>query len=93
MPTHLCVIFESLVRHANTAVLDPIPTTGLTTDDVTALTERVQELMLKELVDLTARAREEPRFEATKRSVRTAVPVEVSPSTDKAVSSGVDASL
>lgn len=38
-------------------VLDPIPTTGLTTADVDELTRTTRELMLRELVTLTAIAR------------------------------------
>ena len=38
-------------------VLDPIPTTGLTAADVDDLTRRTRELMLKELVTLTEKAR------------------------------------
>lgn len=41
-------------------VLDPIPTTGLTTADVDELTRSTRELMLKELVTLTAQARGSP---------------------------------
>jgi len=40
-------------------VLDPIPTTGMTAEDVDKLTQTTHELMLKELVELTARARGE----------------------------------
>ncbi|EGS17679.1 putative 1-acylglycerol-3-phosphate protein [Thermochaetoides thermophila DSM 1495] len=40
-------------------VLDPIPTTGMTAEDVDKLTQTTRELMLKELVELTARARGE----------------------------------
>jgi lysophosphatidate acyltransferase len=39
------------------AVLDPIPTTGLTAADVDELTRSTRELMLKELIALTERAR------------------------------------
>jgi lysophosphatidate acyltransferase len=38
-------------------VLDPIPTKGLTTADVDELTRTTRELMLRELVTLTAKAR------------------------------------
>lgn len=38
-------------------MLDPIPTTGLTTADVDELTRTTRELMLRELVTLTAIAR------------------------------------
>ncbi|KAI5922201.1 hypothetical protein F4810DRAFT_300225 [Camillea tinctor] len=41
-------------------VLDPIPTTGLTTEDVDELTRSTRELMLKEMVALTAKARNQP---------------------------------
>ena len=39
------------------AVLDPIPTTGLTPADVDELTRSTRDLMLKELIALTERAR------------------------------------
>lgn len=39
------------------AVLEPIPTTGLTTADVDALCTRTRELMLKEIINLTYEAR------------------------------------
>jgi lysophosphatidate acyltransferase len=42
------------------AVLDPIPTTGLTAADVDELTRTTRELMLKELIALTERARGQP---------------------------------
>lgn len=58
------------------AVLDPIPTKGLTSADVDELTRTTRELMLKELVTLTAKARGQPM----------AVPANPS----SAVSSGVD---
>ncbi|KAK7740523.1 1-acylglycerol-3-phosphate O-acyltransferase [Cytospora paraplurivora] len=38
-------------------VLEPIPTTGLTTADVDALCNRTRELMLKEIINLTYEAR------------------------------------
>ncbi|KAH8895139.1 acyltransferase-domain-containing protein [Thozetella sp. PMI_491] len=38
-------------------VLDPIPTTGLTAEDVDELTQSTRELMLKEIVALTEKAR------------------------------------
>ncbi|KAI1074696.1 acyltransferase-domain-containing protein [Whalleya microplaca] len=41
-------------------VLDPIPTTGLTAEDVDELTRSTRELMLKELVALTEKARNKP---------------------------------
>ncbi|KAI1433608.1 1-acylglycerol-3-phosphate O [Xylaria sp. CBS 124048] len=41
-------------------VLDPIPTTGLTTEDVDELTRTTRELMLKEIMELTQKARNEP---------------------------------
>lgn len=41
-------------------VLDPIPTTGLTTEDVDELTRSTRELMLKEIIALTQKARNEP---------------------------------
>ncbi|KAI1492091.1 hypothetical protein F5X96DRAFT_423652 [Biscogniauxia mediterranea] len=41
-------------------VLDPIPTTGLTTEDVDELTRTTRELMLKEMVMLTEKARKQP---------------------------------
>jgi lysophosphatidate acyltransferase len=41
-------------------VLDPIPTKGLTTADVDELTRTTRELMLRELVGLTAVARGHP---------------------------------
>jgi len=41
-------------------VLDPIPTTGLTAADVDELTRTTRELMLKELVTITAEARGSP---------------------------------
>ncbi|PNY23247.1 1-acyl-sn-glycerol-3-phosphate acyltransferase [Tolypocladium capitatum] len=41
-------------------VLDPIPTTGLTTADVDKLARETREVMLKELVALSAKARGEP---------------------------------
>ncbi|KAI0805258.1 hypothetical protein GGR55DRAFT_286070 [Xylaria sp. FL0064] len=41
-------------------VLDPIPTTGLTAEDVDELTRSTRELMLQEIVALTQRARNQP---------------------------------
>ncbi|KAL2123987.1 hypothetical protein VTJ04DRAFT_352 [Mycothermus thermophilus] len=41
-------------------VLDPIPTTGLTAADVDDLTRTTRELMLKELITLTEKARGKP---------------------------------
>ncbi|KAL2133682.1 hypothetical protein VTI74DRAFT_1910 [Chaetomium olivicolor] len=41
-------------------VLDPIPTTGLTAADVDELTRSTRELMLKELIALTEKARGKP---------------------------------
>jgi lysophosphatidate acyltransferase len=41
-------------------VLDPIPTTGLTAADVDDLAQRTRDLMLKELVALTAEAQGKP---------------------------------
>ncbi|KAI0593959.1 hypothetical protein F4775DRAFT_575968 [Biscogniauxia sp. FL1348] len=41
-------------------VLDPIPTTGLTTEDVDELTRTTRELMLKEMIELTEKARGRP---------------------------------
>lgn len=41
-------------------VLDPIPTTGLTAADVDELTRSTRELMLKELVALSAKAQKRP---------------------------------
>lgn len=41
-------------------VLNPIPTTGLTAADVDELTRTVRELMLKELINLTAEVRGQP---------------------------------
>lgn len=38
-------------------MLDPIPTTGLTAADVDELTNNIRELMLKEMVALTAQVR------------------------------------
>jgi lysophosphatidate acyltransferase len=55
-------------------VLDPIPTKGLTTADVDELTRTTRELMLRELVTLTAKARgtrvptEQERDQALKAS-------------------------
>ncbi|OAA58591.1 1-acylglycerol-3-phosphate acyltransferase [Niveomyces insectorum RCEF 264] len=68
-------------------VLDPISTEGLTADDVADLTTRVRDLMLQEVVALTAQARAES---ASKAAV--AVPAAPPPAkaTDKAVASGVD---
>ncbi|KAI1277628.1 hypothetical protein F5Y07DRAFT_81308 [Xylaria sp. FL0933] len=41
-------------------VLDPIPTTGLTAEDVDELTRSTRELMLQEIVALTQKARNQP---------------------------------
>ncbi|KAI1187045.1 1-acylglycerol-3-phosphate O [Nemania serpens] len=41
-------------------VLDPIPTTGLTADDVEELTRSTRELMLQEIISLTQKARGQP---------------------------------
>ncbi|KAI2637412.1 1-acylglycerol-3-phosphate O [Xylaria nigripes] len=41
-------------------VMDPIPTTGLTTEDVDELTRTTRELMLQEIMALTQRARNQP---------------------------------
>ncbi len=38
-------------------MLDPIPTEGLTAEDVPKLAERTRELMLREIIDLTAQVR------------------------------------
>ncbi|ATY60698.1 AtaAp protein [Cordyceps militaris CM01] len=57
-------------------ILDPIPTKGLTSADVDELTRTTRELMLKELVTLTAKARGQP------------IAVPANPSSAK--SSGVD---
>jgi lysophosphatidate acyltransferase len=38
-------------------VLDPIPTVGLTAEDVGKLTQTIQDLMLKEIIALTEQAR------------------------------------
>lgn len=77
---------------ANSLVLEPIPTTGLTSDDVTALTERVREAMLQEIGPLTAQGRAWALTAATKgsKSAPVAVPAaSTSTSADKATSSGV----
>ncbi len=65
-------------------VLDPIPTEGLTSDDVADLTERVRDAMLKALVSLTAEA----RAAASSSKTPVAVPAAAAAS-DKAASSGV----
>ncbi|TQW10275.1 AtaAp protein [Cordyceps javanica] len=57
-------------------ILDPIPTEGLTTADVDELTRTTRELMLEELMSITAKARGQP----------IAVPANIS----SAKSSGVD---
>ncbi len=41
-------------------MLDPIPTTGLTTADVEELTRTTRDLMFKEMVKLTEKARGQP---------------------------------
>ncbi|KAI1755517.1 hypothetical protein F4782DRAFT_407874 [Xylaria castorea] len=41
-------------------VLDPIPTTGLTSEDVDELTRSTRELMLQEIFSLTQKARNQP---------------------------------
>ncbi|KAI1326402.1 1-acylglycerol-3-phosphate O [Xylariaceae sp. FL0255] len=54
---------KSLVFNAGTIpvkVLDPIPTTDLTTEDVDELTRSTRELMLKELISLTPKAQNKP---------------------------------
>ncbi|EFX00370.1 1-acylglycerol-3-phosphate acyltransferase [Grosmannia clavigera kw1407] len=61
-------------------VLDPIPTVGLTADDVADLTTRVRDLMLRELIALTAEARSLSRKDAS-----LAAPVKA----EKAVSSSI----
>ncbi|KAI0538510.1 hypothetical protein GGR58DRAFT_295806 [Xylaria digitata] len=43
-----------------TKVLDPIPTTGLTAEDVDELTRSTRELMLQEIIALTQKARNQP---------------------------------
>ncbi|KIH90598.1 lysophosphatidate acyltransferase [Sporothrix brasiliensis 5110] len=72
-------------------VLEPIPTTGLTTDDVTALTERVREAMLQELGPLTIQGRAQALATATKgsKSAPIAVPAPTTAASDKGTSSGV----
>lgn len=65
-------------------VLEPISTEGLTSEDVTELSTRTRELMLRELIALTAEARGTPVPEAT------AVPATIVKA-ETAVSSGVDA--
>jgi lysophosphatidate acyltransferase len=42
------------------SVLDPIPTKGLTSDDVNDLTRTTRELMLKELVELSSKSQGRP---------------------------------
>lgn len=42
------------------AVLDPIPTTGLTSADVDELTRKTQELMMQEYISLSAKAQGRP---------------------------------
>jgi lysophosphatidate acyltransferase len=51
---------DSAVNTDRIIVLDPIPTTGLTIEDVDELTRSTRELMLKEVIALTKRARNEP---------------------------------
>ncbi|CAI6089690.1 hypothetical protein V2G26_006900 [Clonostachys chloroleuca] len=60
-------------------VLDPIPTKGLKPSDVDELTRTTRELMLKELIELTAKAQRRP----------IAVPADTGASS-KATSTGVD---
>lgn len=43
-----------------TVVLDPIPTAGLTAEDVDELTRSTRELMLQEILSLTQKARNQP---------------------------------
>lgn len=40
-----------------TVVLDPIPTAGLTAEDIEELTRSTRELMLQEIISLTQKAR------------------------------------
>jgi lysophosphatidate acyltransferase len=49
-------------------VLDPIPTTGLTAADVDELTRSTRELMLRELIALTEKARGRPVSAAAPRT-------------------------
>jgi lysophosphatidate acyltransferase len=64
-------------------VLDPIPTKGLTVEDVDELTRTTRELMLKELVLLTAEARGGPIAMPVESPVKggatTATGVEIKP--------------
>ncbi|KAI8626874.1 1-acylglycerol-3-phosphate O [Xylariaceae sp. FL1651] len=60
--SHILYI-KSLVFNAGkipVKVLDPISTTGLTTEDVEELTRTTRELMLEEIIALTHKARNEP---------------------------------
>ncbi|KAH0541574.1 hypothetical protein GP486_008706, partial [Trichoglossum hirsutum] len=50
-------------------VLPPIPTSHLTTEDVEDLAKNTRELMLKELIELTEKARREARVERQAPSV------------------------
>ncbi|CAK7204618.1 1-acylglycerol-3-phosphate O-acyltransferase [Sporothrix eucalyptigena] len=71
-------------------VLDPIPTTGLTSDDVTALTERVREAMLQEIGPLTLQGRAQALAAATKgKPIAVPASTSTSASADKGVSTGV----
>ncbi|KND87991.1 putative 1-acyl-sn-glycerol-3-phosphate acyltransferase [Tolypocladium ophioglossoides CBS 100239] len=63
-------------------VLDPIPTTGLTSADVDDLARETRDVMLKELVALSAKARGQP----------IPVPASIDASSSKVTSSGIDTS-
>ncbi|CAK7233832.1 1-acylglycerol-3-phosphate O-acyltransferase [Sporothrix bragantina] len=71
-------------------VLDPIPTTGLTSDDVTALTERVRDAMLREIGSLTLKGRAQALAAATKgKPIPVPASTQSSAFASKGVSTGV----
>lgn len=51
---------QTLTTPISLTVLDPIDTTGLTTADVDELCKNTRDLMLRELIALTAQARGQP---------------------------------
>lgn len=55
-----CQLGQIAMLTSHFPVLDPIPTTGLTSSDVDELTRTTRELMLKELVSLTSKVQNRP---------------------------------
>ncbi|CAK7564923.1 MAG: 1-acylglycerol-3-phosphate O-acyltransferase [Sporothrix epigloea] len=78
--------FRFLPGRVPIKVLDPIPTTGLTSDDVSALTERVRDAMIQEIGPLTFKGRAWTLATASKGKP---IPISASTPTSTGTSSGV----